>query len=652
VNPLTHILCGGLAGPTDAVVRLDRRPGGNLYLDENQLLGPLMAPPTAALRDLLDIAAYVYAGDQAVERGGQRTRDGDHGWRRALHFRIPVRCPDLWAARADELADLLGFLSDDDYQFTFAPLTDPAGQTRAKFGRTPYQEFDEVALFSGGLDSLAGAVQLVADGKQPLLVTHRPIAKLAGRQARLLDGLRERAGDRRPVHLTVRVNKDSSLTRDNTQRSRSFLYAALGGLIAATAGKDRLLVFENGTLSLNLPPNGAVVGGRATRTTHPRVLAGLSRLLTVVTDRPFVVENPFRDLTETEVVQSLVAAGGRDLIRWSTSCVHTHEMSSEFPHCGRCSQCIDRRFAVLAAGAGADDPAECYRVDLVAGDRDAESAGLLAGYVAQAAEVARMTHSVQFFARYGEAVRALADGTEPMERVADRVFRLYGRHGRQVVGVVDQAIAAHPTAIRERTLPPGSLVRLVCGEPPEVPTAPEPETLHAENVFRLRGQGWRVRYGGGDEFVLLRQKGADHLHRLLARPTVPLDADDGTPTGESEQTETDRAALVACKKRVDELDEEIENGRAEGDTVRVEIAIKEKEELLARLKADTRLGGKLRKMGGQSEKKRKAVGNALKRVLDLIAEFDSVLAAHLAEHLTIGSDPVFSPPAGVVWRTD
>src|SRR5207244_1783387 len=98
-------------------------------------------------------------------------------------------------------------------------------------------------------------------------------------------------------------------------------------------------------------------------TTHPRVLAGFARLLTVATGRRFAVENPFRDHTKTDVVRALMDAGGRDLIRWSTSCVHTHEMSARFPHCGRCSQCIDRRFAVLAAGAVGDDPPEAYRTD-------------------------------------------------------------------------------------------------------------------------------------------------------------------------------------------------------------------------------------------------------------------------------------------------
>jgi hypothetical protein len=39
------------------------------------------------------------------------------------------------------------------------------------------------------------------------------------------------------------------------------------------------------------------------------------------------------------------------------------------PHCGHCSQCIDRRFAVLAAGQENEDPAEAYKVELFTDER-------------------------------------------------------------------------------------------------------------------------------------------------------------------------------------------------------------------------------------------------------------------------------------------
>ena len=73
------------------------------------------------------------------------------------------------------------------------------------------------------------------------------------------------------------MNKDKALGREYTQRTRSFLFAALGVTFARMSGLDRLRFYENGVVSLNLPPSPQVVGARASRTTHPRVLGGFTR---------------------------------------------------------------------------------------------------------------------------------------------------------------------------------------------------------------------------------------------------------------------------------------------------------------------------------------------------------------------------------------
>ena len=48
-------------------------------------------------------------------------------------------------------------------------------------------------------------------------------------------------------------------------------------------------------------------------------------------------------------------------------------MTMLHPHCGQCSQCIDRRFAILAAGQEHEDPAEAYKVDLFLGERESRA---------------------------------------------------------------------------------------------------------------------------------------------------------------------------------------------------------------------------------------------------------------------------------------
>ena len=69
--------------------------------------------------DLIEIASYVYAGDQSVSRGGKTLPKDGQDWRREFHYHIPVRCPDTW--QNDEikaaLVKTLRFLSDDYFEF-------------------------------------------------------------------------------------------------------------------------------------------------------------------------------------------------------------------------------------------------------------------------------------------------------------------------------------------------------------------------------------------------------------------------------------------------------------------------------------------------------------------------------------------------------
>jgi 7-cyano-7-deazaguanine synthase in queuosine biosynthesis len=375
------VLCGGArrSGQSDATaLRLDLHgPSRNVTLRIQDLSARLVSNIPDTLVDLLEVAAYVYAADSAIGRGGKTDAQLGARWRRSLSFFVPVRRPNLWqsAAVSSALRDLLGFMSDDTYTFEFSPIdVRPKVQSYLEFSGEDIESFspDEVVLFSGGIDSFAGAVErLAADGKSCALVSHRSATKIASTQTDLVASLRARFGRSRILHIPVLVNLDERLGRESTHRTRSFLFAALGAATARLFGLDRLSFFENGVVSMNLPLLAQVVGARATRTTHPQVLAGFRNLLSELFECPFSVANPFVWRTKAEIVEGISAHGCGDLIRDTRSCTRVRDMTRQHPHCGVCSQCIDRRFAVLAAGAADHDPAEAYRVDLLTGERDA-----------------------------------------------------------------------------------------------------------------------------------------------------------------------------------------------------------------------------------------------------------------------------------------
>ena len=62
------------------------------------------------------------------------------------------------------------------------------------------------------------------------------------------------------------------------------------------------------------------MGGRATRTTHPRVLRGFQSLLSLIAGEAFTVDNPFMWETKGQVIQRILAAKCGPLITPSVSC--------------------------------------------------------------------------------------------------------------------------------------------------------------------------------------------------------------------------------------------------------------------------------------------------------------------------------------------
>jgi 7-cyano-7-deazaguanine synthase in queuosine biosynthesis len=441
-------------------------PRPNIFLRIDDLHQALWAPVPDTLQDLLDLAAYVYSADQCLPRGTDKDEDFGVNWRRRLHFSFGVRRPDVWrdSAVCEDLTEALSFLSEDEYHFHFEPLEEVARfEDYFHFSSGPFGgTVQEVALFSGGLDSLAGAARAaLLEKRQVLLVNHRPNPKLEPVTRNLARELRTRAPQVPPIYVPVRVNKERGLSREQTQRTRSFLFVALGAAFAAMLRLDRFRLYENGVVSLNLPPSAQVVGARASRTTHPRVLRTFTRLLTRLAHKPLVVENPFEWMTKAQVVRLLAESGCAELIGLTRSCSYPRRASNEEPHCGICSQCIDRRFAVLAAGQAGNDPADAYVVDLLTGARDAGRAQtMLAMYTEMASQIERTTFA-GFFARYGEACRVFGALSEPPAVVAQRVYQMYLQHARDVAGAIDHGISEHREALRRRELSPTCLLRMV-----------------------------------------------------------------------------------------------------------------------------------------------------------------------------------------------
>ncbi len=217
---------------------------------------------------------------------------------------------------------------------------------------------------------------------------------------------------------------------------------------------------------MNLPIAGQVIGTQATRTTHPRVLHELSKFLTALFGEAMTVDNPFAWKTKTEVTALIAGAGHGDLIAHSVSCSHVHSMTKLHTHCGTCSQCLDRRFAVLAAGVERRDPTEMYRVDLLTGAREIGNERTMAeAYVRSALEFRRVTQEGFLIKFAGEISRgAFAFAGMTPDEVARSAFDLHRRHGNAVHAVLTAGVQGHAAELVSQTLPASCILRIAVSE--------------------------------------------------------------------------------------------------------------------------------------------------------------------------------------------
>lgn len=294
--------------------------------------------------DLLTIAMAVTAADTFVDRAG-----ADDGWTRQLRLQIPVSSPAPWEPVLPLLEEALRFLSGDLWHIELLPdgPRRPAWQTRGRL--TKLVGHDCVSLFSGGLDSAIGALDLLAEGKKPLLISHSYRGD-ADRQ--------EMIGARLPVDVSrfaAVANPVSLLDANNDvqMRTRSFNFLAYGALVAATMAELKiarspvdLFVPENGLIALNPPLTFRRIGALSTRTTHPHFLGLVQRILDALAI-PVRISNPYALKTKGEMLVGCADQETLHLVaKHTVSCGKWKRTNKQ---CGKCVPCLIRRASFHAS---------------------------------------------------------------------------------------------------------------------------------------------------------------------------------------------------------------------------------------------------------------------------------------------------------------
>lgn len=290
--------------------------------------------PSEKVWDFNTIALAVTAADNSLSR-----KNSSDGWTRQIDLTVHLCNPSVWEPVKLVLEKTLKFLTGDFWSFTFKDegVNPPSARRQKRF------DCDCVSLLSGGVDSLAGAIDLIADNYKPIF-----ISQVVRGDAKTQRDYAERIRPESPhFQWSHKIHPPQGESEGST-RGRSIIFFAFAALAASAIevqprSPGNIYVPENGFTSLNIPLNSGRMGSFSTKTTHPVYLKGIQNIWNEVGISLNLI-TPYQLKTKGEVLtgcknQQLL----KELVFQSVSCGKYRVYKMQ--HCGRCVPCLVRRAA-------------------------------------------------------------------------------------------------------------------------------------------------------------------------------------------------------------------------------------------------------------------------------------------------------------------
>ncbi|MGI5285678.1 ATP-binding protein [Nonomuraea polychroma] len=177
--------------------------------------------------------------------------------------------------------------------------------------------------------------------------------------------------------------------------------------------------------------------------------------------------------------------------------------------------------------------------------------------------------------------------------------------------------------------------------------------------FRRDGAVWSLVFAGRAAHMP-DAKGLRDLHTLLSRPgedvpAVRLLAPEGGEVVVAARRMggddvLDEEAKTRYRRRLTQLDEDIDRAVERGDDGRAAEFDRERAALLAELRVAAGLGGRTRRLGDEAERARKTVTARIRDVLRKLDHTHPELAAHLRASISTGSTCRYQPEDKTAWR--
>ena len=179
------------------------------------------------------------------------------------------------------------------------------------------------------------------------------------------------------------------------------------------------------------------------------------------------------------------------------------------------------------------------------------------------------------------------------------------------------------------------------------PPSPRPE----RHVLRHEGEYWCVGYGGR-EVRLRDSRGVRYLVRLLQAPGRELHVLEltggepgrgGVPPDGDAGARLDPGAKAAYRRRLTELEAEVEEADAAHDLARAERGRAERDFLVAELAAAVGLGGRDRLAASTVERARQSVSKGVRAAIARLAAVNPALGRHLEATVRTGTFCIYQP---------
>lgn len=174
------------------------------------------------------------------------------------------------------------------------------------------------------------------------------------------------------------------------------------------------------------------------------------------------------------------------------------------------------------------------------------------------------------------------------------------------------------------------------------------------SIFRKNGELWEMSYSG-ERVMLAELKGYQDIFVLLSNPhkefhcselmTVPV-------VNGTEERAIDHKAHGDYKRKLAELQEDIDEAISMNDSVRAGLLQEEYDKILAHLKGALGLGGKARKIHDQQDKLRSAVTWRIRKAIRKISESLPALGVHLDNSVKTGVFCSYKPEKEISWNKE